>query len=339
MVRTRSGCWTCRLQTKKKCDEAKPECKRCTGLGIRCFGYGPRPRDDELGDDRRALIAPVGATSRTEDSAFRGWRLKPTLRTAGSATRPAAHPRQRERQSSTGQPPGKIPGGGDGSSNLPKESLVALDRINSGMLDFLHPQLLNNYTDHVFWLDSRFYQSPGPYTGNSWLKEYLVRSKETHLAAALMGLTWQMLRSDMSQLININLTQPLVILHSAVVQSVKDEIQKSRSLLSNEEVPTVGANLAHCAGLLLSFEVRPALRWFCKPSQWAHLPAIDCRNRSGMAGRRRRLDPPPSRHGRHTALDWVQSTHHAGCCCEDEGRPAAWDRGEVRLYEGCTSPG
>src|SRR3569833_1484783 len=137
MVRTRSGCWTCRLQTKKKCDEAKPECKRCTGLGIRCFGYGPRPRDDELGDDRRALIAPVGATSRTEDSAFRVWRLKPTLRTAGSATRPAAHPRQRERQSST----------------------------------------------------------------------------------------WQMLRSDMSQLINIYLTLPLEIFLSAVVQSVKDEIQ------------------------------------------------------------------------------------------------------------------
>lgn len=40
--RTKTGCHTCR-QRKKKCDEAKPECKNCTRGGHTCTGYGPKP--------------------------------------------------------------------------------------------------------------------------------------------------------------------------------------------------------------------------------------------------------------------------------------------------------
>ena len=85
------------------------------------------------------------------------------------------------------------------------------------MLDFLHPQLVANYVDKVFWLDSGFYQSPGPYRGNAWLRDFLVRSRDTHLAAALMGLTWHTLQQDMSRLTDIAFNVPLTLLHSRVI--------------------------------------------------------------------------------------------------------------------------
>lgn len=41
-LRSKQGCWTCRLR-KKKCDEERPLCSVCTSLSISCYGYGPRP--------------------------------------------------------------------------------------------------------------------------------------------------------------------------------------------------------------------------------------------------------------------------------------------------------
>ncbi|ODV92421.1 hypothetical protein CANCADRAFT_86664 [Tortispora caseinolytica NRRL Y-17796] len=37
-ARSRNGCWTCRLR-KKKCDEERPVCKRCSDLDIACYGF------------------------------------------------------------------------------------------------------------------------------------------------------------------------------------------------------------------------------------------------------------------------------------------------------------
>lgn len=130
-----------------------------------------------------------------------------------------------------------------------------LDRVNSGMLDFLHPQLLTDYTEQVFWLDSGFYQSPGPYQGNSWMKGFLTRSQNTHLAAALMGLTWRTWQDDLSTLTNIDATRPLTALHSLVVQNVKDDLDRAQALMSTDELLATGAALAKCASLLLTFEV------------------------------------------------------------------------------------
>lgn len=41
-LRSKQGCWTCRLR-KKKCDEERPLCLICTSLSITCYGYGPKP--------------------------------------------------------------------------------------------------------------------------------------------------------------------------------------------------------------------------------------------------------------------------------------------------------
>ncbi|RDW57825.1 hypothetical protein BP5796_12626 [Coleophoma crateriformis] len=41
-LRSSSGCWTCRLR-RKKCDETKPQCRRCTKLQLECEGSAERP--------------------------------------------------------------------------------------------------------------------------------------------------------------------------------------------------------------------------------------------------------------------------------------------------------
>ncbi|KAH8698609.1 hypothetical protein BGW36DRAFT_426307 [Talaromyces proteolyticus] len=41
ITRVRTGCYTCRRR-KVKCDEAKPACRACGQLGLRCEGYAPR---------------------------------------------------------------------------------------------------------------------------------------------------------------------------------------------------------------------------------------------------------------------------------------------------------
>lgn len=41
-LRSKQGCWTCRLR-KKKCDERRPLCRTCESLSITCYGYGQKP--------------------------------------------------------------------------------------------------------------------------------------------------------------------------------------------------------------------------------------------------------------------------------------------------------
>jgi hypothetical protein len=53
-LRSKQGCWTCRLR-KKKCDENHPLCSLCTSLSITCYGYGPRPEWMDNGERERAV--------------------------------------------------------------------------------------------------------------------------------------------------------------------------------------------------------------------------------------------------------------------------------------------
>ncbi len=53
-LRSKQGCWTCRLR-KKKCDEGRPLCSLCTSLSITCYGYGTRPDWMDSGERERAV--------------------------------------------------------------------------------------------------------------------------------------------------------------------------------------------------------------------------------------------------------------------------------------------
>lgn len=188
-----------------------------------------------MGRARISCIEATGAATNTDAGPmFLKWRPKPASagrRTANRAGNPS-----------------------------PTSNLVALDRINSDQVDFLHPQLLHDYTESVFWLDSRFYQPPAPYTGNAWLRDYLGRSRHGQLAAALMGLTWQVLKRDVSRLINLEFTRPLVTLHSLVMEGVRHDIERSNQLarggpLAEGELLATAASLTKSTAILLIFEV------------------------------------------------------------------------------------
>ena len=54
-LRSKQGCWTCRLR-KKKCDEGRPHCSTCESLSITCYGFGRKPDWMDNGDEERAVV-------------------------------------------------------------------------------------------------------------------------------------------------------------------------------------------------------------------------------------------------------------------------------------------
>jgi hypothetical protein len=62
-LRSKQGCWTCRLR-KKKCDEKRPTCSICESLSITCYGYGPRPDWMNNGEKEKAIMKSLKETVR-----------------------------------------------------------------------------------------------------------------------------------------------------------------------------------------------------------------------------------------------------------------------------------
>ena len=54
-LRSKQGCWTCRLR-KKKCDERAPHCSTCESLSLPCYGFGPKPDWMDNGEAERAVM-------------------------------------------------------------------------------------------------------------------------------------------------------------------------------------------------------------------------------------------------------------------------------------------
>lgn len=57
-LRTKQGCWTCRLR-RKKCDELHPNCAICESYTITCYGYGSKPDWMNGGEKERAVISEL----------------------------------------------------------------------------------------------------------------------------------------------------------------------------------------------------------------------------------------------------------------------------------------
>jgi hypothetical protein len=57
-LRSKQGCWTCRLR-KKKCDERPDICSTCESLTITCYGYGNKPDWMDNGEKERAMATSI----------------------------------------------------------------------------------------------------------------------------------------------------------------------------------------------------------------------------------------------------------------------------------------
>lgn len=59
-LRSKQGCWTCRLR-RKKCDERHPTCSTCDSLSITCYGYGAKPDWMDAGEKEKAMANSIKA--------------------------------------------------------------------------------------------------------------------------------------------------------------------------------------------------------------------------------------------------------------------------------------
>jgi hypothetical protein len=57
-LRTKLGCWTCRLR-KKKCDEHRPHCTTCESLKITRYGFGAKPEWMDNGEKERTIAISI----------------------------------------------------------------------------------------------------------------------------------------------------------------------------------------------------------------------------------------------------------------------------------------
>lgn len=91
-LRSKQGCWTCRLR-KKKCDEERPLCSTCESLSIICYGYGTKPDWMKNSENARAVANSlkeiVKHTSRRKDTSQFAKRCDPVIRIAPKSSNAA----------------------------------------------------------------------------------------------------------------------------------------------------------------------------------------------------------------------------------------------------------
>ncbi|KAK5064904.1 hypothetical protein LTR84_000738 [Exophiala bonariae] len=194
-LKSKQGCWTCRLR-KKKCDESRPACSVCTALAITCHGYGARPG---WMDDSEAVVnvleelkGVVKVTSRLKGKAKAGGRgrgpgpegvvLRPK---SGSAGGGGGGELNLDRD---GNGNGTSKGALDTSPSIPhgEPGPAAASPPSTASQHSIHGDesiLLMHFLDHVFTLQYPLYRPQAIESGRGWLLSALLRSKPLYHAA------------------------------------------------------------------------------------------------------------------------------------------------------------
>ncbi|CEL10675.1 hypothetical protein ASPCAL13790 [Aspergillus calidoustus] len=181
LIRSRQGCWTCRLR-KKKCDERQPLCSTCEWLSITCYGYGPRPEWMDGGPQEKAVVQEfkqiVKSTSRRKQGFFdrgngdtvrRGREIAPRATPPGTETPGAG----------AGTPSAENEAGGGGGTPVGGSSLGSVSAEES--------TLLMNFLDEIFPLQYPVYKPDLLEGGRGWLLQLLLRTKPLYHAALALS--------------------------------------------------------------------------------------------------------------------------------------------------------
>jgi hypothetical protein len=185
-----TGCWTCKLR-KKKCDELKPTCQVCRGLGLDCSGYGLRPHWMDAAMKEQHMLARIRTkvkeiTSQKKRSAMQQRQQTMKHREIGnnSYQKPPMLGLHTTVLSSSDFPAPKT------SHQAPEQSLL-LDELPRGLkfddtTDYSTQTrftLLMHYLDNVFPCQFRFYRPALQDGGRGWLLSLLMQTKPLYLAA------------------------------------------------------------------------------------------------------------------------------------------------------------
>ncbi|CAD6441708.1 d1d0f868-bc7f-4041-9282-0bd0376a3ad6 [Sclerotinia trifoliorum] len=193
LLRSKNGCWTCRLR-KKKCDERKPSpCSLCESLAITCYGYGAKPewmdngiKEKEMANSikqivkhtsRRKIRPAVSDTGQDngenrESSIFNLAQKPSTLFSKGSHKKVSSEysPAQSTHTTSVDTSMALTPGNGSILlSTLPPAGGEAA--------------LLMHFLDNVFPLQYPIYKPEVAEGGRGWLLSLLLKTKPLYHAS------------------------------------------------------------------------------------------------------------------------------------------------------------
>ncbi|KAI1323295.1 fungal-specific transcription factor domain-containing protein [Xylariaceae sp. FL0255] len=198
-LRTKHGCWTCKLR-RKKCDEgrgAQGQCATCSSLSLTCYGYGEKP--DWMGDEKleKAIVdgfkQTVKQTSRRKNTIFSsGRRMRPVPLVPKSSTRkpPSPLPMEQPEVSTSGQDSSlestnSTPNPCTGTVSTVTESHRVFDSPDS-MLSSVNSVHLMHYMDAVIPLQWPMWTPDILEGGRGWLLDLVLRTKPLfHAALAL----------------------------------------------------------------------------------------------------------------------------------------------------------
>ncbi|TGO34125.1 hypothetical protein BHYA_0211g00090 [Botrytis hyacinthi] len=201
LLRSKSGCWTCRLR-KKKCDERKPSpCSTCESLAITCYGYGAKPewmdngpREKEMANSIKQIVkhtsrrkgrltgsnvAPNNGVN-TEASTIN---IAPKTTTAPTRTISTAIEGTAHHKTSSGSSPAQS------SPSISAETSTGTTP-ESGNTFFGTPTITNNeaallmhFVDNVFPLQYPMYKPEVFEGGRGWLLSLLLKTKPLYHAS------------------------------------------------------------------------------------------------------------------------------------------------------------
>ncbi|KAH8821345.1 fungal-specific transcription factor domain-containing protein [Xylogone sp. PMI_703] len=178
-LRSKQGCWTCRLR-KKKCDQTRPQCSICESLSITCYGFGSKPDWMDSGKERKtvanSLKEIVKHTSKRRSTAQSSSKHseivkiapKPTNDSVESSYSPRLSQHRLEHSSST-----------EHIDNLMIRPVFSISTNES--------VLLMHFIDNVFPLQYPMYKPRILDGGRGWLLALLLRTKPLYHAALAMS--------------------------------------------------------------------------------------------------------------------------------------------------------
>ncbi|TVY56877.1 Pestheic acid cluster transcriptional regulator 3 [Lachnellula cervina] len=208
-LRSKAGCWTCRLR-KKKCDEKHPFCSTCEALTITCYGYGPKPDWMDNGEEEKAMAHSIKQV--VKHTSRRKGRLGASINQLQDryGKKPRSHvvniaPKSLDGSSSSSPDSTLESDPPTGQSNSPANPGPAHTPLNPSV-DTLsevqstphHPSsmlavssnesvLLMHFLDNVFCLQYPFYK-PGVHEGGrGWLLSLLLRTKPLYHASLALS--------------------------------------------------------------------------------------------------------------------------------------------------------
>ncbi|KAI8625187.1 fungal-specific transcription factor domain-containing protein [Xylariaceae sp. FL1651] len=202
LLRSKQGCWTCRLR-KKKCDETHPECLTCKSLSITCYGYGPKPDWMDSGELERAVVSDmketIKYTSRHKTNVHLSTRLKRAVRLAPKVSDKITKDSISSPESSHLQGTGTL--WSDHGSSPSGASIVVNGQAdtppakNSHHLRASTPYsmsaqesiLLMHFLDNVLSLQYPLYKPDILEGGRGWLLDLLLRTKPLYHAALALS--------------------------------------------------------------------------------------------------------------------------------------------------------